>query len=138
MLQQLQALQKSHAVVIYDVKAAVDSSQHFAPNLNAYCVTTGVTDVGAAGIPLIKEGSAAELQKAGATHVTQKDVEIGGVPGVATSYQFHSPTTGVVIDGTQLEVLPKPEKACFVTVTTNPGLAASTIVSVAAATAQFP
>ena len=38
---------------------------HFARNLNAYCSTSGVTDVGAAAVPLLKEEAAAEFQNAG-------------------------------------------------------------------------
>jgi hypothetical protein len=133
--QDMQSLQKLHAVFVYDVKSAVDSRQHFASNLNAYCDTSGVTDVGAAGVPLIKAAAAAEFEKAGATHVTQKDLTIGGVPGVETSYQLSSATG--TIDGSQLEVLPKPDKGCFVTVTVGEGQSAAKAISVAAATAQF-
>ena len=119
------------------MKSAVDSPQHFAPNLNAYCVVSGVTDVGAAGIPLLKEDTAAEFERVGATHIKQKDLKIGGVPGLETSYQLSSTTEGTIYE-TQLEVLPKPDKACFVTVTVGKGESMGNVRSVAAATAQFP
>ena len=137
LIQDMQSLQKLHALFVFDVKAAVDGSQHFAPNLNAYCVTSGVTDVGAAGVPLLKEEAAAEFEKVGATHVTQENLQIGGVPGVETSYQLSSSSVGTLY-GSQLEVLPKPDKACFVTLTVAKGQSSAGILSVAAATAQFP
>jgi hypothetical protein len=136
LVQAMTSLQNLHAVIVYDVKDAVDSPNHVAPNLNAYCVNSGVTDVGAAGVPLIKTSAVAELGKLGATHITQQELEIGGVPGAETSYQVHSSSVGTIY-GSQLEVLPKPEKLCFVTVTGN-GESASSVVSTAAATAQFP
>ena len=137
LIQDMQSLQKLHAVFVVDAKSAVDSPQHFASNLNAYCVASGVTDAGSAGAPLLKEEAAAEFEKIGATHVTQKDLEIGGVPGVETSYQLSSSSEGTLY-GSQLEVLPKPDKACFVTVTVGEGQSEGDVLSVAAATAQFP
>ena len=137
MVRDMESLQKLHAVIVFDVKSAVDSPQHFARNLNAYCVTSGVTDVGAAGVPFLKTDAAAEFQKAGATHTTQKDLMIGGVPGVETSYQLSSSSVGTIY-GSQLEVLPKPDKACFVTVSVGNGESLGHVLSVAAATAQFP
>ena len=71
-----------------------------------------------------------------ATHITQKDLEIGGVPGVETSYQLNSPSEGTIY-GSQLEVLPKPDKACFVTVTDGKGESEGNVLGAAAATAQF-
>ncbi|HEX8005936.1 MAG TPA: hypothetical protein VF482_05840 [Trebonia sp.] len=137
LVQDMESLQKLHGVIVFDVKSAVDSPQHFANNLNAYCLASGVTDVGAAGVPLLKTGAAAEFEKVGATHLTQKDLEIGGVPGLETSYQLNSSSVGTIY-GSQLEVLPKPDKACFVTVTAGKGQSEGNVVSTAAATAQFP
>jgi hypothetical protein len=137
LISDMQSLQKLHALFVVDVKSAVDGSQHFAPNLNAYCVASGVTDVGAAGAPLLKEEAAAEFEKVGATHVTQENLQIGGVPGVETSYQLSSSSVGTLY-GSQLEVLPKSNQACFVTLTVAKGQSSAGILSVAAATAQFP
>jgi hypothetical protein len=136
-VQDMESLQKLHGVIVFDIKSAVDSPQHFARNLNAYCVVSGVTDVGAAGVPLLKTDAAAEFEKSGATHITQKNLEIGGVPGVESSYQLSSSSEGTLY-GSQLEVLPKPDKACFVTLTVVTGESAGNVLSVAAATAQFP
>jgi hypothetical protein len=137
LVQDMESLQKLHAVVVFDVKSAVDSPQGFARNLNAYCTVSGVTEVGAAGVPLLKSADAAEFGKLGATHITQKDIQVGGVPGAETSYQLSSSTEGTIY-GSQLEVLPTPDKACFVTLTVANGESAGSILNVAAATAQFP
>jgi hypothetical protein len=135
LVQDMTALQKLHGVIVFDVTSAVDGL--FARNLNAYCSTSGVTEVGAAAVPLVKEEAAAEFQKLDATHITQRELEIGGVPGVETSYQIYSSTEGTIY-GSQLEVLPATDKICFVTVTEGKGETDGDVVSTAAATAQFP
>lgn len=137
LVQEMESLQKLHEVFVFDVKSAVDSPQHFARDLNAYCAVSGVTDVGAAGVPFLQSAAAAEVEKVGATHVTQTHLEIGGVPGVETSYQLSSSSVGTLY-GPQLEVLPKPDKVCFVTVTVAKGESEGNVLSVAAATARFP
>ena len=137
LIQDMQSLQKLHGVFVVDVKSAVDTSQHFADNLSAYCVASGVNNVGSSAVPLITQEMTAEFQKIGATHLTEKNVQIGGVPGVETSYQLSSSGAGTLY-GSQLEVLPKPNSACFVTLTLGQGESAGNILSTAAATAQFP
>ena len=82
------SLQKLHGIIVFDVKSGVDSSTHFTRNLNAYCSVSGVTEAGAAAVPLIKQAASAEFQQLGSTSITQQDLEIGGVPGVETSYQI--------------------------------------------------
>jgi hypothetical protein len=135
LVQDMTTLQKLHGIIVFDVASAVD--RHFAANLSAYCGTSGVTEVGAAAVPLVKEEEAAEFQKLDATNITQRELEIGGVPGVETSYQVYSSSKGTLY-GSQLEVLPASDKICFVTVTRNAGESVSDVVSTAAATAQFP
>jgi hypothetical protein len=137
LVQLMESLQKQHPVIVFDVKSAQDSPRDFARNLNAYCVVSGVNDVGAAGVPLIKAEAAAGFQRLNAANVTQRDIQIGGVPGVETSYQLNATSAGTIY-GSQLEVLPKPDKACFVTLTVVQGQSADNILSVAASTAQFP
>ena len=135
LVQDMTSLQKLHAIIVFDVTSAV--KDHFARNLNAYCSTSGVTEVGAAGVPMVKEEAAAEFQNLDATNITQRELQIGGVPGVESSYQVHSSTQGTIY-GSQLEVLPAPNKICFVTVTVGEGESEGNVVSTAAATAQFP
>ena len=60
-----------------------------------------------------------------------------GFPGVEVSYQLSSSGEGTIY-GSQLEVMPKPDKACAVAVTVGEGQSAGNILNVAAATAQFP
>lgn len=137
LVQDMQSLQKVHGIFVLDVSDAVSNPKHFAPNLNAYCVASGVTETGSAGIPFIKSLVASEFAKI-ATHVSQQDVVIGGVPGVETSYQLNSAADGA-IPAVQLEVLPKPDQACFVTLTTlGSNQSPAGILRVAEATAQFP
>jgi hypothetical protein len=131
------AVQKLHGVIVFDVKSGMDSPNRPTPNLDASCGASGVTDVGASGVPLIKTSEAAEIAKLGATHITQQELAVGGVPGVETSYQFNSSSEGTIY-GSQLEVLPAQNKVCLVTVTVVRGESEGSIMSTAAATAQFP
>jgi hypothetical protein len=137
LVQDIETLQKLHGILVIDVKFAVDNPHAFDPNLSLYCSASGVTDAGAAGVSLLKTSAAAEFQKTGATNISQKDVQVGGVPGVETFYQLSSSSMGTIY-GSQLEVLPKPNDACFVTVSVGKGESAGNVLSTAAATAQFP
>jgi len=114
--QTLQALQKLHAVYAVDGSSIASSPANFATNVNAYCVGSGMTDSGSAGVPLVRQLAVTLLQRLGAQNITQQDVEIGGVPGVQTSYTLSTSAAGT-LHAAQLEVLPKPERACFVTLT---------------------
>ena len=135
--QDLETLQKLHGILVVDAKYAVDNPQNVAPNISLYCSPSGVNNAGASAVPLLKTDAAAEFEKLGATHITQKDLEIGGVPGVESSYQLSSSTVGTIY-GSQLEVLPKPDVACIVTLSIGKGVSAGNILSTAAATAEFP
>jgi len=114
--QTLQALQKLHAVYAVDDSSVASSPANFATNVNAYCINSGMTDSGSASVPLIRRLAVAELQRVGAQNITQQDVEIGGLPGVRTFYTLSTSAAGT-LHAAQLEVLPKPERACFVTLT---------------------
>lgn len=136
LLQELESRQKAHGVAAIDVKSAVDNPQHYPRNLNAYCEASGTTDVGAAAVPLIKPLLAAANEKGGATNITLKDLQIGGVPGVEASYQLSSSDYGTLY-GWELVVLPKPDKVCYVDVYVGEGESEGNVPSTAAATAQF-
>jgi hypothetical protein len=133
--QDLSELEKVHGVIAVDVASALADHGKFARTVNAYCDESGVTDTGNAGVPLMKAGAKDEIGSI-ASHITQQDTEIGGVPGVQTSYQLKSATIGTLY-GSQLEVLPKPSVACFVTLTASTPQQLS-VLAVAAKTAQFP
>jgi hypothetical protein len=137
LVQDAQELQKLHSVVVWDVNSVADSSQHFARNLNAYCLSGAGIGVGTAGVPDLKTAAAGQLESQGATQVTQQDLTIGGMPGVETSYQLTSSTVGTLY-GAQLEVVPKSDDACVVTESWGEGESGGSVLSVAAATAEFP
>lgn len=133
----MRALQRLHAVMIADTAWAAAHPDRFVPNLNAYCVLSGLASTGAAGIPLVRTTAAAQLTRLGATRITQRQVLIGDVPGIQTSYQL---TThhGQIIYASQLEVLPAPGKACFVTVSAGTPRTPASVLAVAGATARYP
>lgn len=135
-VQEVQSLQTLHAAFAIDVASTVSDPAHFARNINAYCAASSVNDTGSAGIPFLKQAAKDELSTI-ASDVKQQNVTVGGVPGIETSYQLDTKTTEK-IDGAQLEVLPKPDTACFVTLSTSSSESQGNILAVAAATAQFP
>jgi hypothetical protein len=135
--QNLQALVKLKAIFAADLKSVPAAPGHFATNINSYCSKSGTSRTGSAGVPLLRESAEEELpQVLHARHVTLSDVRIGGVPGVQVGYVLTSTTSGT-LHAAQLEVLPKPGRACFVTLTAA-GPLPSGVLPTAAATAQFP
>jgi hypothetical protein len=136
LIQDMQSLQQLHGLIVVDVKSAVDSPVHFATTLNGYCTSSGVTDTGSASLPLLRQEAVAGMQQIHASHISVKDVEVGGVPGLQTSYTLSSSGAGTLI-GEQLEVLPKPDRACFMTLTAAKGQFPSAVLPVVAATAVF-
>ena len=135
--QNLEALIKLKAIFAADLKSVSSSPGHFATNINAYCSKSGTSQTGSAGVPLLRESAKEELpQVLHAQHVTVSEVKIGGVPGVQVGYTLASTTSGT-LHAAQLEVLPKPGRACFVTLTAS-GPLPSGVLRTAAATAQFP
>jgi hypothetical protein len=135
LVQDMESLQKQHAIFAADIASAVSDPDHFARNISAYCMSSGVTEAGSAGLPFLEAVAKDELSTIG-SHVTQKQVEIGGVPGVETSYQLTTKSDGIV-DGSQLEVLPKPDKACIVSLGVDSSESQGNILTMAAATAQY-
>jgi hypothetical protein len=128
--QTLQALQKLHAVYAVDVNSVASSPGHFSTNVNGYCVDSGLSQSGSAGVPLVRQLAATELQRLGAQNLTQADVDIGGVPGVQTSYTLSTSAAGT-LHAAQLEVLPKPGRACFVTLTASGSLPGAVLAELA-------
>jgi hypothetical protein len=135
--QNLQALIKLKAIFAADLASVKNAPGHFATNINAYCSSSGTSASGSAGVPLLRQSAEAELpQVLHAQHVTVSELKIGGVPGVAVGYALTSTTSGT-LHAAQLEVLPKPGRACFVTLTAAGPLPVG-VLPTAAATAQFP
>jgi hypothetical protein len=131
LLQDMQTLQKLHALFVFDLKSAVNSPEHFATNLDAYCISSGVTDTGTAGLPLLRQETLAAMQQILAGH----DMEIGGIPGLRTTYTLS--TAAGTLKGQQLEVEPKPSRACFVTLTAPTRQFPNAVLPVVAATTVF-
>jgi hypothetical protein len=135
--QNLQELIKLKAVFAADLESVSSSPGHFATNINAYCSNSGTSDTGSAGVPALRQSAEAELPRVvHAQNVAVSDVKVGGVPGVQVTYTLTSTTSGTLHAG-QLEVLPKPGRACFVTLTAA-GQLPGGVLPTAAATAQFP
>lgn len=133
----MEQIQSKHGIIVFDVNSAGSNPGHFATNLNAFCLSSGVTDTGAAALPPLKEQVPESLrQSLHATGIRERDMTIGGVPGLATSYSLNS-AIGTIAE-TQLEVLPKPDTACIVTLTSPAGKMPARVIDEAAATAQFP
>lgn len=133
--QDMQALEKDHAIFAYDLASSESDPNHFARNINAYCLSSGVNDTGSSSIPFLKQESKAGLGSF-ASGITQREITIGGVPGIESSYEIDSATQNVY--GSQLEVLPKPDVGCFVTLSYSGSESPGNYLAVAAATAEFP
>ncbi len=128
-------MQKDHAVIVYDVKDAIDSIGHLATNLSALCSPAGFTNTGSSAVSILRQLAPAGLQKVGGTHIVMRDVTIGGVPGLETTNTISS-AQGTLYYG-QLEVAPKPGRVCVITLTGTQGNFPASTLAVAAATARF-
>jgi hypothetical protein len=128
--QDLQALQKLHAVYAVDTRSIASSPGHFATNVNAYCTSSGLSESGASGVSILRQSAVTELQQLGAQDLSQTDLKIGGVPGVQTSYTLSTSGAGT-LHAAQLEVLPAPERACFITLTAAGSLPTAVLAEIA-------
>lgn len=133
LVQSLASLQKSHGVYAADA-ASASGPEHFARNINAYCLSSGTTKSGADGVSILAASAKSQLSSIG-SDITQQDLNVGGVPGVETSYK--TDTSSGTLSGSQLEVLPAAGKVCFVTLTVSKSESAGTYLATAASTAQF-
>jgi len=134
--QDLNSLQKLKGVYDVDVKSVKNSPEHFATNISAYCTASGISQSGSAGVPVLRQSAASQLGQVGAENIKQTDEEIGGVPGVKTAYNLSSSAVGL-LQGAQLEVLPKPDRVCFITLTAG-GSFPSAVLDTVAASVQYP
>lgn len=131
----MQAGLAHHPVFVFDVASSASDPKHFARNLSAFCTSSGITETGSTAAGLVKEALKSEFATM-ASDITQRDIMIGGVPGLETSYKLN---TGLEdIREAQLEVLPKPNVVCIVSLAYTPAEGAGNVLDMAAATAQFP
>jgi hypothetical protein len=122
-----------HAALAVDAKVA--TSGQFPDNIAAYCVVSGTDLTGSSALPVIKKNLTSEFGGLEAADVSMTSTPVGGVPGLETTYLLDS-SAGTLAAG-QLEVAPKPQENCFVTLTTSPATFSKSILATAARTAQF-
>ena len=134
--QDMEALSKLHAAYAMDTASMESSPKHFATNISGYCTSSGITDSGSAAIAYIRASVTSELQQFHAHGLGVTDVTVGGVPGVRNLYELGT-SLGTVEEG-QLDVAPKPDDFCFITLTAPAGQFPTSELTTAASTAQFP
>jgi hypothetical protein len=132
---QVKQFQQFHAALAVDASGAAASSGQFPDNIGAYCLDSGTDLTGSSAVPMIKKQLTSEFGGLQVTNVSMGGMRVGGVPGLETTYLLDS-SAGTLAAG-QLEVAPKPQEFCFVTLTTSRGTFSKSILSTAAQTAQF-
>ena len=132
----LQSLKKLDGLMAEDGSSAASAPGHFATNLNAYCLASGVTETGSAGLSSLRQTITQEFQQdLHAQNIKIVDANLGGVPGLMTSYTVQSVSAGT-LHATQLEVRPRAGRACYVTVTAA-GQVPGTVVQAAESTMRY-
>lgn len=134
--QQLDPLAKLRAAYAADTGSGNGSPGHSMTSLNAYCSSSGVSLTGSVGAAVIGRSWASQLQQDGARNLSQTAAPLGPVAGVRSSYTLSTASAGAV-HAVQLEVLPKPGRACFVTLTAT-GQVPGTVLARAIATIEYP
>lgn len=125
-----------HAALAVDAKGTAATSGQWADNISAYCLGSGTDLTGSSAVPTLKKDLTAEFDGLEAKVTSMENMRIGGVPGLETTYLLES-STGETLEAGQLEVAPKPQEVCFVTLTTSLSTFSSSILTTAAQTAQF-
>lgn len=132
----LQSLKKLDGLMAEDGGSAASAPGHFATNLNAYCLASGVTESGSAGLSSMRQTITQEFQQdLHAQNIKIVDANLGGVPGLKTSYTVESVSAGT-LHATQLEVRPRAGRACYVTVTAA-GQVPGAVVQAAESTMRY-
>lgn len=134
--QALTPLARLHAAYAADVSSEKTAPGHFMTNVNGYCVGSGISQTGSVGAAVIGRTWASQLQQVGARDLSQTAVTLGKVAGVESSYTLSASTAGT-LHAVQLQVLPKPGQACFVTLTAA-GQVPGAVLAQAISSIQFP
>jgi hypothetical protein len=134
--QTLTPLARLHAAYAADVSSEKTAPGHFMTNLNGYCADSGISQTGSVGAAVIGRAWASELQQIGARDLTQTAAKLGTVAGVESSYTLSASTAGT-LHAVQLQALPKPGQACFVTLTAA-GQVPATVLAQAISSIQYP
>lgn len=132
---QVKQFQQLHGALAVDPNGPATNSGQFPDNIGAYCRVSGTALTGSSAVPTIKKQLTSEFGGLQVDDVSMGNIHVGGVPGLETTYLLNSPA-GTLAAG-QLEVAPKPQEFCFVTLTTSQSAFSRSILSTAAQTAQF-
>lgn len=134
--QALTPLARLRAAYAADVSSEKTAPGHFMTNLNAYCSDSGISQTGSAGAAVIGHALTSELQQVGAQDLTQSAAKLGTVPGVESSYTLAASSAGT-LHAVQLQVLPRPGRACFVTLTAA-GQVPGSVLAKVKSSIQYP
>lgn len=132
---QVKQFQQFHAALAVDAGGAAGSSGQFPDNIAAYCLDSGTDLTGNSAVPTIKKQLTSTFGGLEVADVSMAGTSVGRVPGLETTYLLNS-SAGTLAAG-QLEVAPKPQEFCFVTLTTSQSTFSKSILATAAQTAQF-
>jgi hypothetical protein len=132
---QVKQFQQLHGALAVVPRGAAANSGQFPDNIGAYCIDSGTDLVGSSAVATIKKQLTTEFGGLQVSNVSMDNMSVGGVPGLETTYLLNS-SAGPLAAG-QLEVAPKPQKFCYVTLTTSFGTFSTSILPTAAKTAQF-
>jgi hypothetical protein len=132
---QVRHFQQLHAAMAVDAKATTASSGQFPDNIGAYCLDSGTDLVGSSAVPTMKKQLTNGFGGLQVANISMTNMPVGGVPGVETTYLLNS-SAGTLAAG-RLEVAPKPQEFCIITLTTSPSTFSESILATAAQTAQF-
>jgi hypothetical protein len=136
LVKQVVQFMQENAALAVDAKGTAATSGVFADNVSAYCVSSGTDDTGSSALPTIQNQLATQFGGLQATITSTDNLAVGGIPGLETRYQLASSSGGTLAGG-QLEVAPKPQQLCLVTLTTSQSTFSNSILTTAAQTAQF-
>jgi hypothetical protein len=118
-----------------DLRDATRSPRLFAPEMNAYCASSGVAISGSGSIASLRSLVPQLQQLMHAVNMHGSDINVGGIPALEVSYTLNS-RVGTLYN-IQLQVLPRAYRGCFVTLTATTDQLLEKIVPVIASTALF-
>jgi hypothetical protein len=130
---QVKKFEQLHAALAVDAKGS--ATGQFPDNIGAYCVQSGTDLTGSSAVPTIKKQLTSNFGGLQVADISMSTMTVGGVAGLETTYVLNS-SAGTLAAG-QLEVAPKPQEICLISLTASPGTFSKSILSTAAQTAQF-
>jgi hypothetical protein len=134
-LQATAKVKASNGLFAADLRDATRSPRLFAPDMNAYCASSGVAISGSGSIASLRSLVPQFQQLMHAVNMHASDINVGGIPALEVSYTLNS-RVGTLY-AIQLQVLPTAYRGCFVTLTATRDQLLEKIVPVIASTALF-